>query len=199
MESYSERTQQMSRKDSSWNTVRLLILQILWGIVHSTNLDFALLIWDEFEWQTVKRSSRPSKMSKLLYTRITKLIIDSLNKSIPRKSDSNDAIKKKAGYTYYMANKVESEKAKIVDKPKEQHVSPIKSGRGKGFVCYDDPVSNVPKKLKKDVVPRKTRSLIIVEEAVVDKSEEIANETDDTDKSDMDLSNDNPHGDDADA
>ncbi|GJX36455.1 hypothetical protein Tco_0248012 [Tanacetum coccineum] len=142
-------------------------------------------------------------MSKLLYTRFTKLIIDYLlliNKSIPRRSDSklhssqddhpitkllstnngeykfgmevpdamiSDAIKKKAGYKYYMAKKVESEKAKIVDELEEQYVPPIKSGRGKGFRCYGDQVANVPNKLKKDVVPRKTRSLTIVEEAVI--------------------------------
>ncbi|GJW33132.1 hypothetical protein Tco_0053164 [Tanacetum coccineum] len=119
-------------------------------------LNFTSLIWDELEWQTVERSSRPSKMSKLLYTHFTKLIIDylfSLNKSIPRRSDYklqnlqddhpitkllsttnsdykfgmevpdamiSDAIKKKARYKYYMAKKVESEKAKIVNKPEEQ-------------------------------------------------------------------------------
>ncbi|GJT45689.1 hypothetical protein Tco_0954404 [Tanacetum coccineum] len=217
-------------------------------------------------------------MSKLLYTRFTKLIIDyllSLNKSIPRRSDSklhslqddhpitkllnntngdykfgmevpdamiNDAIKKNTGYKYYMATKVESEKAKIVDKPEEQHVSPIKVEKEKGFMCYGDQVANVPNKLKKDVVPRKTRSLIIAEEAVVasrlkslrqkkqsvagegssvahnkyysssdtasdatlyslslDESKESANETDDADESNMELSNDNPHGDDDDA
>ncbi|GJT99639.1 hypothetical protein Tco_1109978 [Tanacetum coccineum] len=66
-----------------------------------------------------------------------------------------------------MAKKVESEKAKIVDEPEEQHVSPVKSGRGKGFMCYGDQVVNVPNKLKKDVVPRKKRSLTIAEEAVV--------------------------------
>ncbi|GJZ75497.1 hypothetical protein Tco_0639962 [Tanacetum coccineum] len=220
-------------------------------------------------------------MSKLLYTRFTKLIIVyllSLNKSISRRSDSkfhslqddhpitkllsitngeymfgmevpdamiSDAIKKKVGYKYYIAKKVESEETKIVDKSEEQHVSPIKSGRGKGFMCYGDQVSNVPNKLKKDVVPRKIRSLTIAEEAVVDmynewgqklkgpvvedltvqsllglrkgskasrlentasdatlysssldKSEESANETDDVDESNMDLSNDNPQGDD---
>ncbi|GKA20039.1 hypothetical protein Tco_0699954, partial [Tanacetum coccineum] len=79
----------------------------------------------------------------------------------------SDEIKKKAWYTYYMAKKVESEKAKIVDELEEQHVSLVKSGRGKGFMCYGDQVANVPNKLKKDVVPRKTRSLTIAEEAVV--------------------------------
>ncbi|GJW69534.1 hypothetical protein Tco_0126451 [Tanacetum coccineum] len=79
----------------------------------------------------------------------------------------SDAIKKLAGYKYYMAKKVESEKAKTIDEPKEQHVSLVKSERGKGFMCYGDQVANVPNKLKKDVVPRKTRSLTIAEEAVV--------------------------------
>ncbi|GJY12437.1 hypothetical protein Tco_0381746 [Tanacetum coccineum] len=165
----------LTEKDSSWDTVRLPILQILWGIIYSANLDFASLIWDEFEWQTVERLSRPSKMSKLLYIHFTKLIIDyilSHNMSIPHRSDSklhipdamiSDVIKKKAGYTYYMAKKMESEKAKIIDELKEQHVSPIKSGRGNGFMCYDDQIANVPNKLKKDVVPRKTRSITIAE------------------------------------
>ncbi|GKD93711.1 hypothetical protein Tco_1373548, partial [Tanacetum coccineum] len=150
------------------------------GYRHSANLDFTSLIWDEFEWQTVERSSRPSKMSNLLYTRFTKLIIDyilSLNKSIPCKSDSklqssqddhpitkllnttngeykfgmkvpdamiNDAIKKKARYKYYIAKKVESEKAKIVDKLEGQHVSPIKSGRGKGELANSISIQESP-------------------------------------------------------
>ncbi|GJW19589.1 hypothetical protein Tco_0351260 [Tanacetum coccineum] len=175
------------------------------GIIYSADLYFASLIWDEFEWKIVERSCRPSMMSKLLYTRFTKLIINyilSHNKSIYHKSDSklhssqddhpitkllsttngefmfgmevSDAmisysIKKKAGYKYYMAKKMESKKAKIVDKPEEQHISPIKSRKGKGFICYDDQVENVPNKLKKDVVPRKTRSLTIAEKVVVDK------------------------------
>nr|GEU75265.1 hypothetical protein [Tanacetum cinerariifolium] len=49
------------------------------------------ILSDEFEWQAVDRSTKPSKMSKLLYTRFTKLIIDyflSCNKNIPRESDS---------------------------------------------------------------------------------------------------------------
>ncbi|GJT82366.1 hypothetical protein Tco_1056708 [Tanacetum coccineum] len=205
-------------------------------------------------------------MSKMLYTRSTKLIINYLllpNKSIPRRLDSklhssqddhpitkllnttngdykfgmevldamiSDVIKKKAGYKYYMAKKVESEKTKIVDELEEQNVSPIKSGRGKGFMCYSDQVANISK-LKKVVVPKKTRSLTISEEIVIvgkklkgpavedpevqllldsqkgskasrleslrqNNSEESANETDDTNESDKELSNDNPDRDD---
>ncbi|GJU32595.1 hypothetical protein Tco_1176184 [Tanacetum coccineum] len=80
------------QEKTSWDTARLLILQILWGIVHSANLDFKSLIWDEFEWQVVNRTTKPTKMSKLIYTRFTKLIIDHFllcNKSIPCRYDSN--------------------------------------------------------------------------------------------------------------
>ncbi|GJX49071.1 hypothetical protein Tco_0275916 [Tanacetum coccineum] len=167
-------------KDSSWDTVKLSILQILCCIVHSANLDFALLIWDEFEWQTVERSSRPSKMSKLSSSKlhssqddhpITKLSNTvkgdyKFGMEIPD-TMINDAIKKLAGYKFYMAKKVESKNAKTVDEPKEQHVSLVKSERGKGFMCYDDQVANVSNKLKKAVVIRKIRSLTIVEDTVI--------------------------------
>nr|GEV88351.1 hypothetical protein [Tanacetum cinerariifolium] len=144
-------------------------------------------------------------MSKLLYTRFTKLIINiSCHKSIPCRSNSelhrtqddqpitkfsntvkgdykfgmeipdtmiSDAIKKSSGYNCYIAKKKESAKDNIIDEPEEQRVSPVKSGRGKGFMCYGDQVVNVPNKLKKDVMPRKTRSLTIAEETVVGELE----------------------------
>nr|GEV50690.1 retrovirus-related Pol polyprotein from transposon TNT 1-94 [Tanacetum cinerariifolium] len=75
----------------------------------------------------------------------------------------SDAIKKKEWYNYYMAKKVDTKKTKIVDEPEEQHISPIKSGRGKGFMCYGDQAAN------KDALPRKTRSRTITEETVVDR------------------------------
>ncbi|GJR90761.1 putative reverse transcriptase domain-containing protein [Tanacetum coccineum] len=71
----------------------------------------------------------------------------------------------------------------------------IKNKAGyKYYMAKKVEIANVPNKLMKDVVPRKTRSLTIDKEAV-----ESANETDDADESDMDLSNDNPQGDDDDA
>ncbi|GJZ93376.1 hypothetical protein Tco_0665441 [Tanacetum coccineum] len=208
---------------------------------------------DEFKWQTVKRSSRPSKMSKLLYTRFTKLIIDyllSLNKSIPCRSDSklhSSQDDHPINKLLFITNSEYKFGMEVPDAMIKQHVSPIKSGRGKGFICYGDQVANIPNKLKKDVVPRKTRSLTITEETVVGKlansisiqeprsqqrqriqltidiltdeavadmyneysasdatlysssSNKSANETDDADESDMDLSHDNPQEDDDDA
>ncbi|GKA89055.1 hypothetical protein Tco_0810867 [Tanacetum coccineum] len=157
-------------------------------------------------------------MSKLLYTHFTKLILDyliSLNKSIPRKSDSK-LYSSQDGHTITkLLNTTNGDYKFGMEVPDAMISDAIKKkvgGRGKGFMCYGDQVANVPNKLKKDVVPRKTRSLIIAEEAVVDidsdvtlhssssnESEESTNETDDADESNMDLSHDNPHGDDDDA
>ncbi|GJT54891.1 hypothetical protein Tco_0989945 [Tanacetum coccineum] len=244
----------LTGKDSSWDTVRLPILQILWGIIHSTNLDFTSLIWDEFEWKIVERSSRPSKMSKLLYTRFTKLIMDyilSHNKSIPHRSDS----KLHSSQDDHPITKLLSTtngdykfRMEVPDAMISDAIKKKEGRRGKGFMCYGNQVANVPNKLKKDIMLRKTRSLTIAEEVVVDlrkgskasrlkrlrkkkqpiagegssaahnkyysssdttsdatfysssldKPEGSANETNDADKSDMDLSHDNPHGDDDD-
>ncbi|GJR41365.1 hypothetical protein Tco_1217049 [Tanacetum coccineum] len=198
-------------------------------------------------------------MSKLLYTRFTKLIINdflSNNKSIPRSSSSklhssqddqpiiklsntikgdykfgieipdtmiSDAIKKLAGYKFYMAKKVESENAKTVDEPEEQHVSPVKSGRGKGFMCLvvEDPAVQSLLDLRKGSKASRLESLSQKKQTVTGEgssnahnkhyadsdtnsdailyslcSEENENETDDADDSDMDLFDDNPNKDD---
>ncbi|GKG16069.1 hypothetical protein Tco_0358392, partial [Tanacetum coccineum] len=118
--------------------------------------------------------SRPSKMFKLLYTRFTKIIIDyllSLNKSIPRISDSKLHSSQDDYPITKLLRRTNGDYNFGMEVPdaliKEQHISPIKSGRGKGFMYYGDQVANVPNKLKKDVVTRKTRSLTIAKEAVV--------------------------------
>ncbi|GJX24868.1 hypothetical protein Tco_0231164 [Tanacetum coccineum] len=164
---------------------------------------------DEFEWQAVDRTLRPTKMSKLIYTRFTKLIFDyflSCNKSIPRKSDSdmhnkgqdspltklmnivegkfkfgmeipytkiNDAIKQLAGYKYYKHKKNESEKAKCVEEPNEQHVSPVRSGSGKGYMRLGNQEVNIPSAFKKNVVPRKPRSITIADNLVSQEERQI--------------------------
>nr|GEV93148.1 hypothetical protein [Tanacetum cinerariifolium] len=65
------------------------MLQILWGIAHFANLDYASLIWDEFKWHA--RMTKPTKQTKLRYPHFIKLIIDhllSINKSLTRRSDA---------------------------------------------------------------------------------------------------------------
>ncbi|GJU91538.1 hypothetical protein Tco_1303961 [Tanacetum coccineum] len=61
------------------------------GVAHFANLDYASLIWDEFEWQAISRMRKPMKQTKLPYPCFTKLIIDhllSINKSLASRSDA---------------------------------------------------------------------------------------------------------------
>ncbi|GJU38666.1 hypothetical protein Tco_1191623, partial [Tanacetum coccineum] len=78
----------------------------------------------------------------------------------------NDAIKQSAGYKYYKIKKDKSEKDNAKEEPEEQHVSLVRSGRGKGYICSGNQEVNVPIKPKKAVVPHKPRTLIITENIV---------------------------------
>ncbi|GJZ74773.1 hypothetical protein Tco_0639238, partial [Tanacetum coccineum] len=136
----------LTGKDTSFDRARLSVLQILWGIVHSANLDFASLIWDEFEWQALDRMTRPTKKTKLIYPRFTKLIIDhflSTNKNGEFKFGMeipdtmiNDAIKQSAGYKVYQSKKKKSEEDNAQEESEEQNVSTV-TGR-KRTITYAD-------------------------------------------------------------
>ncbi|GJV15818.1 hypothetical protein Tco_1361141 [Tanacetum coccineum] len=107
----------------------------------------------------------------------------------------NDAFKQLAGYKYYKAKKAESEKAKAAEEPEEQNESLIKSGIGKGqklkVPVVEDPAVQSLLDLRKGSKASRLESLRQKKQAV-----ERANETDDADDSDMDLTNDEPKGDD---
>ncbi|GKC21202.1 hypothetical protein Tco_1023352, partial [Tanacetum coccineum] len=78
----------------------------------------------------------------------------------------DDAFKKLVRYKYYKVKKVGNEKAKAVEEPEEQNVSPVRSGRGKGYMRSGKNEANISKLFKRDVMPRETRSLTIAEETV---------------------------------
>ncbi|GKE10524.1 hypothetical protein Tco_1414075 [Tanacetum coccineum] len=73
----------------------------------------------------------------------------------------NDAIKQLAGYKYYKLKKDKSEKGNAEEEPEEQHMFPVRSGRGKVYMFSGDQVVNVPSKPKKAVVPKKPRTITI--------------------------------------
>ncbi|GKC09788.1 hypothetical protein Tco_1001398, partial [Tanacetum coccineum] len=70
------------------------------------------------------------------------------------------------GYKYYKHKKNERKKDEAAEEPEEQHVSPIRSGKGKGYMRSGNHEVNVPSAFKKNVVPRKQRSKTIVDNIV---------------------------------
>ncbi|GJZ51804.1 hypothetical protein Tco_0606319 [Tanacetum coccineum] len=128
----------------------------------------------------------------------------------------NDAIKKKAGYKYDMAKKVENEKVKIDvvqgNKISYYAAEAIVGELGNNHQYKNLALNNSLRQKKKPVTREglsathnkyysssNTVSNATLYSSSSDESEESANETDDADESDMDLCHDNPHGDDDDA
>ncbi|GKF00258.1 hypothetical protein Tco_0023608, partial [Tanacetum coccineum] len=71
----------------------------------------------------------------------------------------NDAIKQLVRYKYYMIKKGQSEEDNDEEESEEQVVSRAGRGRGKGYMCSGNQEVNVSSKPKKDVVPRKQRTI----------------------------------------
>nr|GFC10391.1 hypothetical protein [Tanacetum cinerariifolium] len=61
------------RKVSGLDKIRLLKVQILWGMYYKKNLDFVALIWEDLAYQIDNNDSK--KHDKMFYPRFTKIII----------------------------------------------------------------------------------------------------------------------------
>ncbi|GJW42246.1 hypothetical protein Tco_0071045 [Tanacetum coccineum] len=71
----------------------------------------------------------------------------------------NDAIKKSAGYEVYQSTKKKSEEDNAQEELEEQNVSTVSRGWGKGYMCLGTQEVNVSNKPKRDVVPRRKRTI----------------------------------------
>nr|GEZ11754.1 hypothetical protein [Tanacetum cinerariifolium] len=80
----------LTGKSSGFDSFRLSQAQILWGLYHSRNIDYAFLIWEDFVYQ-VKHKNH-NKSNEMYYPRFTKVIIHhfmSKDLSIPRRNKVN--------------------------------------------------------------------------------------------------------------
>nr|GFA38325.1 hypothetical protein [Tanacetum cinerariifolium] len=69
---------------------RLSQAQILWGLYHTRNIDYAFLIWEDFMYQVERNNHK--KSNEMYYPRFTKVIIHhfmSKDLSIPRRNKVN--------------------------------------------------------------------------------------------------------------
>nr|GFA02176.1 hypothetical protein [Tanacetum cinerariifolium] len=80
----------LTGKSSGVDSFRLSQAQILWGLYHTRNIDFAYLIWEDFVYQVEHKNTKRS--NKMYYPRFTKVIIDyfmTRKPSIPRRNRIN--------------------------------------------------------------------------------------------------------------
>nr|GFA28069.1 hypothetical protein [Tanacetum cinerariifolium]GFB18639.1 hypothetical protein [Tanacetum cinerariifolium] len=80
----------LTGKSSGYDSFRLSQAQILWGLYHKRNIDYAFLIWEDFVYQVKHKNHK--KGSEMYYPRFTKVIIHhfmSKGPSIPRRNKVN--------------------------------------------------------------------------------------------------------------
>nr|GEV15781.1 hypothetical protein [Tanacetum cinerariifolium] len=77
----------LTEKSSGYDSLRLSQAQILWGLYHKRNVDYAYLIWEDFVYQVEHKNQK--KSNEMYYPRFTKAIIHhfmSKDLSIPRRN-----------------------------------------------------------------------------------------------------------------
>nr|GEW19453.1 hypothetical protein [Tanacetum cinerariifolium] len=60
-------------KSSGYDSLRLSQAQLLWGLYHKRNVDFAYLMWEDFVYQVEHKDTK--KSNEMYYPRFTKVII----------------------------------------------------------------------------------------------------------------------------
>nr|GEX55470.1 retrovirus-related Pol polyprotein from transposon TNT 1-94 [Tanacetum cinerariifolium] len=80
----------LTGKSSGYDNLRLSQAQILWGLYHKRNVDYAYLMWEDFVYQVEHKNQK--KSNEMYYPRFTKAIIHhfmSKDPSIPRRNKVN--------------------------------------------------------------------------------------------------------------
>ncbi|GJV83400.1 hypothetical protein Tco_1523298 [Tanacetum coccineum] len=75
---------------SSYDSLRLSQAQIIWGMYHKKNVDYAFLLWEDFTYQVENKNTK--KVNVMCYPRFTKLIVNffmSKDPSISRRNKIN--------------------------------------------------------------------------------------------------------------
>nr|GEV38062.1 hypothetical protein [Tanacetum cinerariifolium] len=63
----------LTGKSSGFDSFRLSQAQLLWGLYHSRNIDYAFLIWEDFVYQVEHKNHK--KSNEMYYPRFTKVIV----------------------------------------------------------------------------------------------------------------------------
>nr|GEX40215.1 hypothetical protein [Tanacetum cinerariifolium] len=80
----------LSGKSTGYDSLRLSQAQILWGMYHKKNVDFAYLLWEDFVYQVEQKDAM--KSNEMYYPRFKKVIINffmTKDPSIPSRNKVN--------------------------------------------------------------------------------------------------------------
>nr|GEZ68482.1 hypothetical protein [Tanacetum cinerariifolium] len=171
----------LSGKSTSYDSLRLSQAQILWGLYHKKNVDFAYLLWEDFIYQVEHKDAK--KSNEMYYPRFTKVIIHYFMTNdplIPRRNKfgamlpielTNEDIKNSKGYKEYYAVSTGAAQPKTkasVRKTKsssETTVTPQTAAAGTRLSTFT--------KGKQPAKASKAKSLTVLSEVVMIEAEQI--------------------------
>nr|GEZ20767.1 hypothetical protein [Tanacetum cinerariifolium] len=119
----------LTGKSSGYDSLRLSHAQILWGLYHKRNVDYAYLMWEVFVYQVEHKDHK--KSNEMYYPRFIKVIIHhfmSKDSSIPRRNKGKQAAKASKAKSLSALSEVamtEAQQLKLVTKRSLQptHIS----------------------------------------------------------------------------
>ncbi|GKE42809.1 hypothetical protein Tco_1470093 [Tanacetum coccineum] len=188
--------------------LRLSQAQILWGMYHKKNVDFAYLLWEDFAYQV--KSNNVKRSNEMYYPRFTKVIVNFfMNKdsSIPRRNKlygailpdelTNEAIKDYESYKEYYAVAFGAKPPKTKSSVKKKQVGSDKTktpstAKGKRFKTSAKAAK--PTKKKQPAKTCKAKGLTVLlsdEEDDDDDNDDDEDNDDDDDNGDVDDDVDN--------
>nr|GFA34701.1 hypothetical protein [Tanacetum cinerariifolium] len=103
----------LSGKSIGYDSICISQAQILWGMYHKKNVDFAYLLWEDFVYQAEHKDAK--KSNEMYHPRFTKVIVNffmTKDQSIPRRNKygailpvelTNEAIRNSKSYKEYYA------------------------------------------------------------------------------------------------
>nr|GFA53034.1 hypothetical protein [Tanacetum cinerariifolium] len=122
----------LSGKSTGYDSLRLSQAQILWGMYHKKNVDFAYLQWEDFVYQVEHKDTK--KSNEMYYPRFTKVIVNffmTKDQSIPKGNKygsilpielMDEAITNFKSYKEYYAIASRAEPPKIKESIKKKQI-----------------------------------------------------------------------------
>ncbi|GJW29521.1 hypothetical protein Tco_0046396 [Tanacetum coccineum] len=176
----------LSGKSTGYDSLRLSQAQILWGIYHKKNVDYAYLLLEDFVYQVENKNVKRS--NEMYYPRFTKVIVNlfmTKDQSIPRRNKlycailpdelTNEAVKDSESYKEYyaIASGAEPPKTKASVKKKQVGSDMLKTPLTKGKRLKTSAKAAKTAKKKQLAKTSKAKGLTVLFEVALTKEEQM--------------------------
>nr|GEU52092.1 hypothetical protein [Tanacetum cinerariifolium] len=166
----------LSGKSTGYDSVRLSQAQILWGMYHKKNVDYACIMWEDFVYQVETKNAK--RANEMYYHRFTKVVSrhedTQLYGAIFPHELTNEAIKDfKSNKEYYaIASGAEPPKTKSsVKKKQDRSDQAPKDPQGKRLRTSAKVVK--PAKKKQPAKTSKAKGLTVLSEVALTEAEQM--------------------------